>query len=98
MEDQQDDKKKVRRKMLKDRVRVRETRERENEKDTVQPVVQVSEDIVTLHAPDGPRKLGGSGVGSDDYSRLAPEMRMRIERERRARAAEARMQPKGSGA
>jgi len=94
MKDQQDDKKKVRRKMLKDRVRDRETREKEKEKElpSLQPVMEVRDDIVPTHVADGPRKLGGSGGGSDNYSGLTPEMRMRIERERRARAAEARLQ------
>ena len=92
MKDQQDDKKKVRRKMLKDRVRNRETREKEKELPSPQPVTEVRDDVVPMHVADGPRKLGGSGGGSDNYSELTPEMRMRIERERRARAAEARLQ------
>lgn len=49
----------------------------------------------------GPQRLGGSGSNAaneiQSVTGLTPEMRARIERERRARAAEARMKGLGSG-
>ncbi|KAG9018896.1 hypothetical protein FRB90_008477 [Tulasnella sp. 427] len=49
----------------------------------------------------GPQRLGGSGTGAaaemQSVTGLTPEMRARIERERRARAAEARMKALGAG-
>ncbi|KAJ7918760.1 hypothetical protein B0H13DRAFT_1991605 [Mycena leptocephala] len=41
--------------------------------------------------PTGPRKLGGVSGATEGIAGLTPEMRARVERERRARAAEARM-------
>jgi hypothetical protein len=38
----------------------------------------------------GPQKLGGKIGGEGNLAGMTPEMRMRVERERRARAAEAR--------
>ena len=39
----------------------------------------------------GPQKLGGAPTATQGLAGLTPEMRAKIERERRARAAEARM-------
>ncbi|KAI0334515.1 hypothetical protein GY45DRAFT_1343264 [Cubamyces sp. BRFM 1775] len=96
MEEGREEKKKARRKGLKDKVREREAREREKEREastTPPPVVEAR----TVAKPakeettSGPRKLGGSSAGMESVAGLTPEMRARIERERRARAAEARL-------
>ncbi|KAJ8489201.1 hypothetical protein ONZ51_g3086 [Trametes cubensis] len=96
MEEGREEKKKARRKGLKGKVREREAREREKEREasaTPPPVVEArtvakpaKEEPVT-----GPRRLGGSSAGMESVTGLTPEMRARIERERRARAAEARL-------
>jgi len=95
MEDERDTKKKARRKGLKDRLKERENKEKEREATRTPspppppaPVPQKKADP----AVNGPRKLGGSSGASEGVAGLTPEMRARIERERRARAAEARMQ------
>ena len=93
MEEEQEEKKKHRRKNLKDKVREREAREKERAPppppepvvEVVQPQQLKSEEV------SGPRKLGGAGGRVESVAGLTPEMRARIERERRARAAEARM-------
>ena len=41
--------------------------------------------------PMAPQKLGGSSGGADGVIGLTPETRAKVERERRARAAEARL-------
>lgn len=78
--------------------RRRGLRERAKEREAKRPTVaQVPEAVET--APEvpaapisGPQKLGGGRAGGEtSLAGLTPEMRMRIERERRARAAEARM-------
>jgi hypothetical protein len=95
MEDEQEEKKKVRRKALKDKVRERETREKEKEKEQEQVVAPVT--VVEVGRQEkgleitGPRRLGGVSGGTEGLAGLTPEMRARVERERRARAAEARM-------
>jgi len=90
MEEDQEEKKKARRKVLKERVREREAKEREKGGDEAMPE-PVRQDVTTEPGNSGPRKLGGSAGGIDGISGLTPEMRARIERERRARAAEARI-------
>ena len=97
MEEGREEKKKARRKGLKDKVKEREAREKEREATTpspppVQEVKRQKED-----APNGPRKLGGSSGGAESVAGLTPEMRAKIERERRARAAEARLKALGGG-
>ena len=96
MEDERDEKKKTRRKGLKDKVREREAKE----KDKVQsrspspqppPRVSAAADIL------GPRRLGGTAGATEGVAGLTPEMRAKVERERRARAAEARLKTLGSG-
>ncbi|KAL0580606.1 hypothetical protein V5O48_001431 [Marasmius crinis-equi] len=89
MEDERDEKKKARRKGLKDRVKERESKEKEKEKETVveEPVVEKKPTPPSL----GPKKLGGAAGDAQGVAGLTPEMRARIERERRARAAEARL-------
>ncbi|KAJ4473690.1 hypothetical protein J3R30DRAFT_3510836 [Lentinula aciculospora] len=86
MEDEREEKKKARRKGLKDRLKEREIKEKEKEKSTVEEVTP------NISAPStGPRKLGGGGGDIAGIAGLTPEMRVKIERERRARAAEARL-------
>jgi hypothetical protein len=84
METEQDQKKKIRRKGLKEKMKEREER----------AAVEVEEDpepAPAAAAPStGPQKLGGNKVIGGTEG-LTPEMRMKIERERRARAIEARL-------
>jgi hypothetical protein len=88
MEAEQDRKKNERRKGLKEKMKEREKAraealpEKEDEPAPVAPAAPVSR--------DGPQKLGGKIGGEGNLSGMTPEMRMRVERERRARAAEAR--------
>lgn len=94
-EEERDDKKKQRRKGLREKMRERETRERERERSSV-VVVPVEEQLKTKREPpSGAQKLGGSSGSTDGISGLTPEMRARVERERRARAAEARLKVLG---
>ncbi len=92
MEEEREEKKKVRRKGLKDKIKERESREKERASE-VEEVVEVP----VLEAPkspgpnSGPRRLGGSSGSADAVAGLTPEMRAKVERERRARAAEARL-------
>ncbi|KAG7443658.1 uncharacterized protein BT62DRAFT_972254 [Guyanagaster necrorhizus] len=92
MEDDREEKKKSRRKALKDRVKERETREKDKQ---VEPPF-VASDVplapsVRADVPSGPRKLGGTAGSSEATTGLNSEMRTIVERERRARAAEARL-------
>lgn len=72
-------------------------REKAKEREAKRPVEVAPEPVVvapTSAKPlTGPQKLGGGRPGGDTSSLagLTPEMRQRIERERRARAAEARL-------
>ncbi|OSD02971.1 hypothetical protein PYCCODRAFT_1467278 [Trametes coccinea BRFM310] len=95
MEEEREEKKKARRKGLKDKVREREAREKEREASATPPPVPVEQPKVAKAAKEepvnGPRKLGGSTGGIESVAGLTPEMRAKIERERRARAAEARL-------
>ncbi|KAI0372738.1 hypothetical protein BV20DRAFT_1014803 [Pilatotrama ljubarskyi] len=97
MEEEREEKKKARRKGLKDKVREREVREREKERETsaTPPAPAIEQSKPSRAAKDvpanGPRKLGGSSAGVESVAGLTPEMRAKIERERRARAAEARL-------
>ena len=93
-EAERDNRKKERRKGLKDKIRGREAREREREtdkeKDDEAPPAPAST-RVNGSIKTGPQKLGGAPTASQGLAGLTPEMRARIERERRARAAEARL-------
>ena len=96
MEEGREEKKKVRRKGLKDRIREREGREKEKEDRTPSPIPEPAlRKLKEVDSPAGPRRLGGSSGSTEGVAGLTPEMRARIERERRARAAEARL--KGLG-
>ena len=97
MEEEQEEKKKVRRKGLKERVREREAkdRERETERPKTPPVtIQTKEE----RKPSSlvANRLGGNSGAADAVMGLTPEMRAKVERERRARAAEARMKLLGA--
>ncbi|KZP26639.1 hypothetical protein FIBSPDRAFT_854679 [Athelia psychrophila] len=92
MEARAEDKKKGRRKGLKDRVREREARDKEKDKEREPVVVVEAPKKVGRDIDDrGPRRLGGSSGAQDGTVGLTPEMRAKVERERRARAAEARI-------
>ncbi|KAL4246254.1 ANKZF1/VMS1 family protein [Abortiporus biennis] len=97
MEEGRGEKNKARRKGLKDKIKEREAKEKEKE------VVVEAEPVIEpvkkqrFQKEDGPRKLGGGSGSSEGVSGLTPEMRAKIERERRARAAEARMKSLGGG-
>lgn len=97
MEEGREEKKKVRRKGLKDKVREREALQKDKEKEL--PVVVEEpkpEPRRSVKEPDdGPRKLGGTSGAGESVMGLTPEMRAKVERERRARAAEARMKALG---
>lgn len=92
MEEEREEKKKVRRKGLKDKIKERESREKEraNQPEEVANV-PVSEPSARSEPNNGPRRLGGSAGSVDAIAGLTPEMRAKVERERRARAAEARL-------
>lgn len=93
MEEERESRKKERRKGLKDKVREREARERELEREK-EPVLEPVKPapVVKTSVKTGPQKLGGAPTASQGLAGLTPEMRARIERERRARAAELRFQ------
>ncbi|KAF8517966.1 hypothetical protein BU17DRAFT_49126 [Hysterangium stoloniferum] len=95
MEQEQDERKKVKRKGLKDKIRERQSKQ----EDTPVPVIQPEPQMVTraeVRDPvDGPRRLGGAAGGQDGTAGLNAEMRAKVERERRARAAEARLKALG---
>jgi hypothetical protein len=92
MEEEREEKKKVRRKGLKDKIKERESREKERAGQLEEvAAVPVSEPPKRSEPNDGPRRLGGSSGSADAVAGLTPEMRAKVERERRARAAEARL-------
>lgn len=98
MEEERDEKKKARRKGLKDKVREREAKE----KDKVQSRSPSPQLPLPPHQSSaaanstGARRLGGVAGASEGVTGLTPEMRAKVERERRARAAEARLKSLGS--
>lgn len=96
MEEERDEKKKLRRKGLREKIREREAKERAQElanppSPEPKPVPVKTRPI----DPSGPRKLGGSTGAPEGIAGLTPEMRAKVERERRARAAEARLKTLG---
>ena len=97
MEEGRDEKKKARRKGLKDKLKEREAREKERESATPSPPLPSAPEPQRPKASisNGPRKLGGASGGAESVAGLTPEMRAKIERERRARAAEARLKALG---
>ncbi|PIL25091.1 hypothetical protein GSI_12980 [Ganoderma sinense ZZ0214-1] len=99
MEEVRDEKKKARRKGLKDKLKEREAQEKEREAVTPSPPPPSAQENPRPKevASNGPRKLGGASGGAESVAGLTPEMRAKIERERRARAAEARLKALGGG-
>ncbi|KAF8845186.1 hypothetical protein BDN67DRAFT_962128 [Paxillus ammoniavirescens] len=90
-EEERDDKKKQRRKGLKEKMREREARERERGKNAEVELPIVEPPQPKRESTGGPQRLGGSSGSVDGVSGLTPEMRAKVERERRARAAEVRL-------
>lgn len=95
MEGERDEKRKVRRKGLKERVKEREARDKDKgkasrEASPVPPPVSHVEKV-REESSTGARKLGGSAGSTEGVAGLTPEMRLKVERERRARAIEARL-------
>lgn len=97
MEEGREEKKKVRRKGLKDKVREREAKEKERElaSPVAPPVVEQKPKPKVVQDVEGPRKLGGRAGAADATAGLSAEMQAKVERERRARAAEARLKNLG---
>ncbi|KAF9462948.1 hypothetical protein BDZ94DRAFT_1260234 [Collybia nuda] len=97
MEDERDEKKKLRRKGLKERVKEREAREREKVKEQL-PVDQKKDSAWRQEPPStlSSHRLGGVIDAAEGVAGLTPEMRAKVERERRARAAEARVKVLGT--
>lgn len=99
MEERMEEKKKGRRRGLKERVREREAKERERERERDKAVAeqakaeQAAAVVVRGREDTGPRRLGSAAgaAAQEAMAGLTPEMRARVERERRARAAEARI-------
>ncbi|CAE6402134.1 unnamed protein product [Rhizoctonia solani] len=100
MEAERDKKKTARRTNLRDKLREREKAREEQARAEEQAAKEAearereAAARAKLNTPaTGPQRLGGSGgpSGANSMAGLTPEMRAKIERERRARAAEARM-------
>ena len=89
-EERRDEKKKVRRKGLKGKIKEREARQPTIPEPEPEPEVETKMAGV-FDEKMGPRKLGGTAGDNNAVLGLTPEMRAKLERERRARAAEARM-------
>jgi len=87
MQEEQEEKKKVRKKGLKDRIKERQ--EKADEKAELQTMNEVPAE--TAASSSFSQRLGGVSGTADGVSGLTPEMRAIVERERRARAAEARL-------
>ncbi|KAH7926441.1 hypothetical protein BV22DRAFT_1032943 [Leucogyrophana mollusca] len=85
-------KRKVQRRKLRDRLRERE-RERDAVEREPEHVEEQRKEVVREPRQEaaGPQKLGGAKGAAEGTLGLTPEMRARVERERRARAAEARL-------
>lgn len=91
-EEQRGEKVKARRKGLKDKIKEREARQPTTPEPEPEPEVETKNMVGAFHENQtGPRKLGGTGSDNSAVLGLTPEMRAKLERERRARAAEARM-------
>lgn len=91
-EAEQDKKRADRRKGLKEKAKEREAKRAESAPKVVEEVPTPSPILSAVaQVRSGPQKLGGGTPGQQQMAGLTPEMRQRIERERRARAAEARL-------
>ncbi|KAG6850771.1 hypothetical protein H0H93_008809 [Arthromyces matolae] len=91
MEEVQEGKRKERRKGLKDKIREREAKEREKEKEQPPPPPTREASQSVPQSDSMTRRLGGTSGANEGVAGLTAEMRAKVERERRARAAEARM-------
>lgn len=87
MEAEQDQKKKVRRKGLKEKMKEREEKEKAVVEEDPEPAPAP---VLRAASSAGPQRLGGNKV-IGGFEGLTSEMRMKLERERRARAIEARL-------
>lgn len=92
-EEARDEKKKQRKKGLKEKMREREARERQREgtRSDIEDEMIEAKPVARPRDPMAPRKLGGLSGAADSVMGLTPEMIAKVERERRARAAEARL-------
>lgn len=94
-EKEEDRKKAERRKGLREKIKERERLRAEaaGEEQDPEPVEAVAPApaIALANGNMGPQKLGGRLGGEGSLAGMTPEMKMKIERERRARAAEARL-------
>jgi hypothetical protein len=92
-EEEENKKKAERRKGLKEKLKERDKQraeaEEEEEKRKAAEAPPMPEPTLAS-GRTGPQKLGGKIGGEGNLAGMTPEMRMKIERERRARAAEAR--------
>jgi hypothetical protein len=91
MDEDQEEKKKVRRKLLKEKARERESRDKDKKPSSNVQVIELADQGKKPIEEPGPRKLGESGGRAASVAGLTPEMKARVEREQRARAAEARI-------
>ena len=97
-EQEEDRKKAERRKGLKDKIRERErlkaeavAEEEARNPTPVETPIPAPEPVASAQSSSGgAQKLGGRIGGDGNLAGMTPEMRMKVERERRARAAEAR--------
>jgi hypothetical protein len=88
LEDEKEGKKRERKRGLKDRIKERQAKTDEK---VEEPQAMKEAPVETVVSSSFSRRLGGTSSGADGVSGLTPEMRARVERERRARAAEARL-------
>ncbi|KLO19275.1 hypothetical protein SCHPADRAFT_992806 [Schizopora paradoxa] len=88
-EEERDSKKKERRKGLKDKIKSRESRAKDPS--PLRGEVVAESPPPNVSNKSGPQKLGGAPGSNEGLVGLTSEMRARIERERRRRAAEARL-------
>jgi hypothetical protein len=90
-EEEENKKKAERRKGLKEKLKERDSKRAEAEaEEERKAAAEVPAPVTTWSTGlTGPQKLGGK-IGGEGLGGMTPEMRMKIERERRARAAEAR--------
>lgn len=90
-EEERDDKRKQRRKGLKERMRERDEMLRSRAAEEASEVTTPEPLETHQESRGGPQRLGGSSGRADGIIGLTAEMRAKVERERRARAAEARL-------
>lgn len=96
MEEERDERKKQRRKGLKDRIKERQAKQAETQPSQVELEPEPQPRVATPPpSTTGPRRLGGSSGAQESLMGVSAEMRAKIERERRARAAEARLKSLG---